>query len=240
MAEMDPKVRLITDELDSVGNTTAAIAKGFAIGSAALTALALFSAFTEAAGLTGIDITQAPVIAGLMIGGMLAFLFSSLLIKSVGKAANEMIEEVRRQFKEIPGILEGTGKPDYAKCVSISTTAALKEMIIPAVLAIASPLVVGFLFGAEALGGMLAGTLITGIMLAIFMANSGGAWDNAKKYIEMGNHGGKGSLAHKASVTGDTVGDPFKDTSGPAIDILIKLMTTISLVFAGLFGTGIL
>jgi len=240
MAEMDPKVRLITDELDSVGNTTAAIAKGFAIGSAALTALALFSAFTEAAGLSGIDITQAPVIAGLMIGGMLAFLFSSLLIKSVGKAANEMIEEVRRQFREIPGILEGTGKPDYAKCVSISTSAALKEMVIPAILAIASPLVVGFLFGAEALGGMLAGTLITGIMLAIFMANSGGAWDNAKKYIEMGNHGGKGSLAHKASVTGDTVGDPFKDTSGPAIDILIKLMTTISLVFAGLFGTGIL
>jgi K(+)-stimulated pyrophosphate-energized sodium pump len=240
MAEMDPKVRLITDELDSVGNTTAAIAKGFAIGSAALTALALFSAFTEASGLDGIDITLSPVIAGLMIGGMLAFLFSSLLIKSVGKAANEMIEEVRRQFREIPGILEGTGKPDYAKCVSISTTAALKEMVIPAVLAIASPLVVGFLFGAEALGGMLAGTLITGIMLAIFMANSGGAWDNAKKHIEMGNHGGKGSLAHKASVTGDTVGDPFKDTSGPAIDILIKLMTTISLVFAGLFGTGIL
>jgi K(+)-stimulated pyrophosphate-energized sodium pump len=240
MANMDPKVRLITDELDSVGNTTAAIAKGFAIGSAALTALALFSAFTEAAGLDGIDITEAPVIAGLMIGGMLAFLFSSLLIKSVGKAANEMIEEVRRQFREIPGILEGTGKPDYAKCVSISTTAALKEMIVPAFLAIGSPLIVGFVFGAEALGGMLAGTLITGIMLAIFMANSGGAWDNAKKYIEMGNHGGKGSLAHKASVTGDTVGDPFKDTSGPAIDILIKLMTTISLVFATLFGTGIL
>jgi len=240
MANMDPKVREITDELDSVGNTTAAIAKGFAIGSAALTALALFSAFTEAAGLDGIDITKAEVIAGLMIGGMLSFLFSSLLIKSVGKAANEMIEEVRRQFREIPGILEGTGKPDYAKCVSISTTAALKEMIIPAILAISSPLIVGFLFGAEALGGMLAGTLVTGIMLAIFMANSGGAWDNAKKYIEQGNHGGKGSLSHKASVTGDTVGDPFKDTSGPAIDILIKLMTTMSLVFATLFGTGIL
>jgi len=240
MTNMDPKVRKITDELDSVGNTTAAIAKGFAIGSAALTALALFSAFTEAAQLTGIDITQAEVIAGLMVGGMLAFLFSALTIKSVGKAANKMIEEVRRQFKEIPGILEGTGKPDYAECVKISTDAALKEMILPALLAISSPLIVGFLFGAEALGGMLAGTLITGIMLAIFMANSGGAWDNAKKFIEMGNHGGKGSDAHKAAITGDTVGDPFKDTSGPAMDILIKLMTTISLVFATVFGSGIL
>jgi K(+)-stimulated pyrophosphate-energized sodium pump len=232
MTHLDPKVRLITDELDSVGNTTAAIAKGFAIGSAALTALALFSAFTEAAGLNGIDITKSSVIAGLMIGGMLAFLFSSMTIKAVGRAANKMIDEVRRQFRDIPGILEGTSKPEYAKCVEISTTAALKEMILPAVVAIASPLIVGFLFGAEALGGMLAGTLITGIMLAIFMANAGGAWDNAKKYIEMGHHGGKGSDAHKAAVTGDTVGDPFKDTSGPAIDILIKLMTTISLVFA--------
>ena len=240
MANLDPRVREITDELDSVGNTTAAIAKGFAIGSAALTALALFNAFTEAAGLSGINIADAKVISGLMIGGMLAFLFSSLTIKSVGKAANQMIEEVRRQFKEIPGILEGTAKPDYAKCVEISTTAALKEMIVPAILAIGSPLLVGFTFGAEALGGMLAGTLITGIMLAIFMANSGGAWDNAKKYIEQGHHGGKGSFAHKSSITGDTVGDPFKDTAGPAIDILIKLMTTISLVCATLFGTGIL
>jgi len=240
MSGLDKKVRMITDELDSVGNTTAAIAKGFAIGSAALTALALFSAFTQAAGLTGIDITKPDVIAGLMIGGMLAFLFSSMTIKSVGRAANLMINEVRRQFKEIPGILEGTGKPDYAECVKISTDAALKEMAFPAALAIMTPIVIGFVFGAEALGGMLAGTLITGIMLAIFMANSGGAWDNAKKYIELGHHGGKNSEAHKASVTGDTVGDPFKDTSGPAIDILIKLMTTISLVFAGLFGTGML
>ncbi len=250
MSKMDPAVREITDELDSVGNTTAAIAKGFAIGSAAMTALALFGAFIQAYNhtpgrlademLNGIDITKASVIGGLMLGGMLAFVFSSLTIKSVGRAANKMIDEVRRQFREMPGILEGTEKPDYAQCVAISTTAALKEMIFPAFLAIASPLVVGFVFGAEALGGMLAGTLITGIMLAIFMANSGGAWDNAKKYIEMGNHGGKGSEAHKAAVTGDTVGDPFKDTAGPAIDILIKLMTTISLVFASLFGMGII
>ena len=240
MSKMDKKVRAITDELDSVGNTTAAIAKGFAIGSASLTALALFGAFTEAAGLTEININNPKVIAGLMIGGMLAFLFSSLVILSVGKAANKMIDEVRRQFKEMPGIMTGADKPDYAKCVTISTDAALKEMIFPAFLAIATPLVVGFLFGAEALGGLLAGTLITGIMLAIFMANSGGAWDNAKKYIELDHHGGHGSDAHKASITGDTVGDPFKDTAGPAIDILIKLMTTISLVFAALFGTGII
>ncbi len=240
MCKMDPKVREITDKLDSVGNTTAAIGKGFAIGSAALTALALFSSFTQAAGLEVIDIANPTVIIGILIGAMLPFLFSSLTMSSVGHAANKMIEEVRRQFKEMPGIMERTQKPDYARCVDISTKAALREMIIPGLLAVGTPLFIGFLLGAEALGGLLAGALASGISMAIFMANSGGAWDNAKKYIEEGNHGDKGSFAHKASVTGDTVGDPFKDTSGPSINILIKLMTIISLVFATLFGTGIL
>ena len=240
MSGLDKRVRAITDELDSVGNTTAAIEKGFAIGSAAMTAIALFSAFIRKAGLGGINIAEPKVMAGLIVGSMLAFFFSSIVIKSVGKAANKMIDEVRRQFREMPGILEGTQTPDYTKCVEISTQAALKEMVVPAILAIATPLVIGFMFGAEVLGGMLAGTLATGIMLAIFMANAGGAWDNAKKLIETGEHGGKGTLAHQASITGDTVGDPFKDTAGPSIDILIKLMTTISLVFAAAFGMGLI
>ncbi len=240
MSGLDKRVRAITDKLDSVGNTTAAIEKGFAIGSAAMTSIALFTAFIRKAGLSGINVAEPRVMAGLIIGAMLAFFFSSLVIKSVGKAANEMINEVRRQFKEMPGILEYTETPDYARCVEISTKAALKEMVLPALLAIFTPLTIGFVFGSEVLGGMLAGTLVTGIMLAIFMANSGGAWDNAKKLIETGEFGGKGSDAHKAAVTGDTVGDPFKDTAGPSIDILIKLMTTISLVFAAAFGMGII
>ncbi len=241
MAELPKEVRQTTDKLDAVGNTTAAIGKGFAIGSAALTSLALFVTFSQAAGIeVGIDILKPQVTVGLLIGSMLPFLFSALTMTSVGKAANKMIEEVRRQFKEIPGIMEGTGEPEYAKCVDISTKAALKEMIIPGLLAVAAPLIVGILLGAEALGGLLAGALGAGIMMAVFMSNSGGAWDNAKKYIEEGHHGGKGSEAHKAAVTGDTVGDPFKDTSGPSINILIKLMTIVSVVFASIFGAGLL
>lgn len=235
MAELPPEVRDITDKLDAVGNTTAAIGKGFAIGSAALTALALFAAYAEVVGLVVIDVLDPQVIIGMFIGGMLPFLFSALTMDAVGSAANEMIEEVRRQFREFPGIMEGTQKPDYARCVDISTAAALKKMIVPGLLAVVSPLVMGFVLGAEALGGLLAGALVTGVLMAIFMANAGGAWDNAKKYIESGEHGGKGSDAHKAAVVGDTVGDPFKDTSGPSINILIKLMTIVSLVFAPLF-----
>ncbi|MGB3366072.1 MAG: sodium-translocating pyrophosphatase [Acidaminobacteraceae bacterium] len=235
MCNLPKEVREITDKLDSVGNTTAAIGKGFAIGSAALTALALFAAYSKAVNLTVIDILNPYVVAGLFIGGMLPFLFSAMTMESVGKAAFEMIEEVRRQFREIPGIMEGTATPEYAKCVDISTAAALKEMILPGVMAVLSPLVVGLLLGTEALGGMLAGALVTGVLMAIFMSNAGGAWDNAKKYVEEGHHGGKGSSAHKAAVVGDTVGDPFKDTSGPSINILIKLMTVVALVFAPLF-----
>ncbi|MBK5244637.1 MAG: sodium-translocating pyrophosphatase [Eubacteriaceae bacterium] len=235
MAKMPKEVREITDKLDAVGNTTAAIGKGFAIGSAALTALALFAAYAETVGLKTIDILNPNVIIGMLIGGMLPFLFSALTMEAVGSAANEMIEEVRRQFKEFPGIMQETQKPDYAKCVDISTSAALKKMIVPGLLAIASPLAMGLVLGKEALGGLLVGALVTGVLMAIFMANAGGAWDNAKKYIEGGAHGGKGSDAHKAAVVGDTVGDPFKDTSGPSINILIKLMTIVSLVFAPLF-----
>ena len=240
MSGLDPHVREITDQLDAVGNTTAAMGKGFAIGSAALTALALFVSYATEVGLKGIDLLTSRVVIGLLIGGMLPFVFSALTMESVSKAAYKMIEEVRRQFHDIPGILEGTVKPDYRSCVSISTRAALHEMIIPGVMAVVAPLLVGILLGSEALGGLLAGSLVTGVLLAIFMSNAGGAWDNAKKYIEEGHHGGKGSSAHKAAVVGDTVGDPFKDTSGPSLNILIKLMTVVALVFAPLFGNGVL
>ena len=235
MSGLDHSVREITDKLDAVGNTTAAIGKGFAIGSAALTALALFVSYAEAVKLSTIDILNAHVIIGLFIGGMLTFLFSAMTMESVSKAAHQMIEEVRRQFREDSGILKGTSRPDYASCVSISTNAALKEMFLPGLMAVLAPLATGLILGPDALGGLLTGALVTGVLMAIFMSNSGGAWDNAKKYIEEGNHGGKGSTAHKAAVVGDTVGDPFKDTSGPSINILIKLMTIVSLVFAPLF-----
>jgi len=235
MSGLDHSVREITDRLDAVGNTTAAMGKGFAIGSAALTALALFVSYAEATKLTSISILDSRVIIGLFIGGMLPFLFSAFTMQSVGKAAFQMIEEVRRQFREIPGVMEGTAKPDYANCVNISTKASLKEMLVPGIMAVVAPIIVGVLLGSEALGGLLAGSLVTGVLMAIFMSNAGGAWDNAKKYIEEGNHGGKGSSAHAAAVIGDTVGDPFKDTSGPSINILIKLMTVVSLVFAPLF-----
>ena len=226
MSGLDESVREITDKLDSVGNTTAAMGKGFAIGSAALTALALFVSYANAVNLDAINI---------LIGGMLTFLFSAFTMESVSKAAYKMIEEVRRQFREKPGIMKGTEKPDYKSCVAISTTAALHEMMLPGIMAVVVPVIVGVVLGVEALGGLLSGALVTGVLMAIFMSNAGGAWDNAKKYIETGHHGGKGSEAHKAAVVGDTVGDPFKDTSGPSINILIKLMTIVSLVFAPLF-----
>ena len=238
MSGLDHSVREITDKLDAVGNTTAAMGKGFAIGSAALTALALFVSFTQATGLTAdsVALTNPNVVIGLLIGGMLPFVFSAMTMDSVSKAAYSMIEEVRRQFREIPGVMEGTTKPDYKTCVAISTTSALKEMLVPGIMAVVVPLLVGIVLGSTALAGLLAGSLVSGVMLAMFMSNAGGAWDNAKKYIEEGNHGGKGSEAHKAAVVGDTVGDPFKDTSGPSINILIKLMTVVSTVFAAIFS----
>ncbi len=237
MSGLDHSVREITDKLDAVGNTTAAMGKGFAIGSAALTALALFVSFTQATGLTAdqVALTSPTVVIGLLIGGMLPFVFSAMTMDSVSKAAYSMIEEVRRQFHEIPGIMAGKAKPDYKTCVAISTTAALKEMLVPGIMAVVAPLAVGLILGSTALAGLLAGSLVSGVMMAMFMSNAGGAWDNAKKYIEEGHHGGKGSDAHKAAVVGDTVGDPFKDTSGPSINILIKLMTVVSTVFAAIF-----
>ena len=232
MSGMDPEVRERTDKLDAVGNTTAAIGKGFAIGSAALTALALFAAFEQTAGISTIDVAKPTVLAGVLIGAMMPFLFSALAIGAVGRAAYKMIDEVRRQFREMPGILEGTQRPDYARCVDISTAAALREMVIPGLLAIITPVIVGYFGKLEMLGGLLCGVLVSGVLMALFMSNSGGAWDNAKKYIEGGEHGGKGSPAHKAAVVGDTVGDPFKDTAGPSINILIKLMCVVSLIIA--------
>jgi K(+)-stimulated pyrophosphate-energized sodium pump len=239
MSHLGPETRKITDGLDAIGNTTAAIGKGFAIGSAALTALALFSAYASAVGLRelGINLIDPLVVIGLLIGGMLPFYVSALTMTAVGRAAQGMVEEVRRQFREIPGLMEGTAKPDSAACVDISTRAALKEMVLPGTVAVLAPVVMGYFLGVAALGGMLAGATVTGVLMALFMANAGGAWDNAKKYIEGGAYGGKGSEPHKAAVVGDTVGDPFKDTSGPSLNILIKLMSVVSLVLAPWFAS---
>jgi K(+)-stimulated pyrophosphate-energized sodium pump len=234
MSEQQPEVRQRTDRLDAVGNTTAAIGKGFAIGSAALTALALFAAYISVVGLESIDVSKPQVMAGILVGAMLPFLFSSMSIRAVGGAAFDMIEEVRRQFREVPGLMEGTSRPDYAACVHISTTAALRKMIVPGLIAVLTPVLVGFLGSPAMLAGVLTGITSSGVLLAIFMVNAGGAWDNAKKHIEAGAYGGKGSPAHKAAVTGDTVGDPFKDTAGPSLNILIKLTSVVSLVIAPL------
>lgn len=234
MSGLGPEVRKITDGLDALGNTTAAIGKGFAIGSAALTALALFSAYTKTVGLVKLDLIDPRVIVGLLIGGVIPFTEASLTMTAVGKAAHEMVNEIRRQFREIKGLLEGKAKPDIVRCVDISTRAALKRMILPGLIALVAPVLVGMVIGKEALGGLLAGALLSGLMLALLMADGGGAWDNAKKYIEAGNLGGKGSPAHKAAVVGDTVGDPFKDTSGPSMNIIIKLISIVSLVIAPL------
>ena len=243
MSDLPDEVRDRTDALDSLGNTTAATGKGFAIGSAVLTALALMAAYVEVVKLNNpdftLDLLDPVMLPGILIGAMLPFLFSALTMTAVGKAAYQIVLEVRRQFREIPGLMEGTGKPDYRTCVGISTESALREMILPGTLAIVVPLLVGYILGAEALAGTLIGAIVAGFMLAVMMANAGGAWDNAKKWIETGEMGGKGSDAHKAAVVGDTVGDPFKDTSGPSLNILIKLMSIVSLVFAGTFGSGL-
>ncbi len=235
MSGLGPEVRKITDGLDALGNTTAAIGKGFAIGSAALTALALFAAFRTQSTLQTLNLLDPVVMAGVFIGGMVPFVFGAMALKAVGEAAGEMIEEVRRQFREIPGLLEGTAPAEYAKCVAISTAASIRRMMAPGLLAVSVPVLMGFIVGKEALGGLLAGVTVTGVVMALFMSNAGGAWDNAKKMIESGAHGGKGTDAHRAAIVGDTVGDPFKDTAGPSLHVLIKLLATITLVLAPLF-----